>query len=139
MSKNSKAKRDAKRKKQPKTGLRSRVQAPIEAHGEMKDGEDRTLLSIGKQGEDWLVVMNGQVVAGASNAADIMVMLHQFADDQQAQGVAILNAYSTTFKQAATQDAEAEGLTLDEYIEREKEASPELPELPNDDVTAGEA
>ena len=60
MSKNSKNKRDAKRKKRPKTNMKSRVQAPIQAHGEMRNGEGTVLLSIGKQGEDWLVLMDGQ-------------------------------------------------------------------------------
>ncbi len=135
MSRNSKNKRDAKRKKQPKTGMRSRLQAPIQAHGEMKNGEGNVLLSIGKQGDDWVVVMDGQVVGGASNAADVMVMLHQFSHEQEREGHTILNTYSTTFQQAATEDAKAEGFTLDEYLARERQ-DPEVEALKLDDEEA---
>lgn len=118
MSKNSKAKRDAKRKKASKRPFARRLNDVIEPHGEMRDGTGRLIAGVGRQGADWVLIAGGQVIGGGSSAADVMAMLHQLSDMHQANGDAVLNTYTTTFRAAAARDAEEEGMSLDEYIER---------------------
>jgi hypothetical protein len=121
MSKNSKAKRDAKRKKAPKRSFIRRTVGAIEPHGEIRDGSGRVIAGIGRQGDEWLLVVGGRVMGGGSSAADVMVMLHQLSDMRQANGDAVVNTYSTTFKVAAERDAQQEGMSLSEYIERARD------------------
>ncbi|WP_156171509.1 hypothetical protein [Dyella japonica] len=118
MSKNSKAKRDAKRKKAPKRTHIRKPNAVFEPHGEMRDGAGRVIAGVGKQGDDWLLIAGGQVLAGGSSAADVMAMLDQLAAIRQADGDVVLNSYSTTFRACAERDAAEEGMTLYEYIEQ---------------------
>lgn len=121
MSKNSKAKRDAKRKKAPKRPFMRKLNDLIEPHGEMRDGTGRLIAGVGRHDEDWVLVVGGQVVAGGSRAADVMVMLHQLADMRQANGDAVVNTYSAAFKAAAEHDAKEEGISLYEYMERARD------------------
>jgi hypothetical protein len=93
----------------------------IEPHGEMRDGTGRLIAGIGRQGGDWVLVVGGQVMGRGSSAADVMAMLHQLADMRQAEGDAVMNTYSSTFKAAAERDAEEEGMSLTKYIERARE------------------
>src|ERR1700748_95074 len=112
MSKNSKAKRDAKRKKAPKRPYVRKSNDVFEPHGEMRDGEGRVIAGVGRQGDDWLLIAGGQVLAGGSSAADAMAMLDQLAAIRQADGDVVINSYSTTFRACAERDAAEAGMTL---------------------------
>lgn len=118
MSKNSKAKRDARRKKLPKRSLASRTSRQIEPHGEMRDENGRVVAGIGRQGEEWVLVIGNQIMGGGTGAADVMVMFHHLADIRQRDGGSVFNSYSTTFKAEAERDAAEQGMSLSEYIER---------------------
>lgn len=120
MSKNSKAKRDTKRKKAPKRSFVGRANA-IEHHGEMRDGSGRLIAGVGRHGGEWVLVVGGKVMAGGSSAADVMVMLDQLSTIRQADGDVVMNSYSTTFRACAERDAAEEGMTLYEYLERARE------------------
>ena len=52
-----------------------------------------------------------------NSAAMILAMLKHTASVRESEGVSVRLTYSTTLKTAATQEAEAEGKTLDAYLE----------------------
>ncbi len=137
MSRNSKTRRDAKRKKAPKRFTR-RIGAPIEPHGEMRDSAGNLVAGVGRQGEDWVLVIGDQVIGGGTNAADVMVMLDQLADLRQKEGHTMVNAYSPTLQAEAERAARAEGMTLDEYIAKSREELAEPEEVSDDDAEADE-
>ena len=103
-----------------RTSSRRMINA-IEPHGEMRDGSGRVIAGIGRQGGEWLLVVDGKVMGGGSSAADVMVMLDQLATIRQADGDAVMNSYSTTFKTCAERDAQEDGMSLYEYIERARD------------------
>lgn len=118
MSKNSKAKRDAKRKKLPTRGHGGHTSRQIEPHGEMKDSTGRVIAGIGRQASDWVLVIGNQVIGGGASAAEVMAMFHCLADIQQKDGGSISHAYSSEFQAEAERDALEQGMTLDAYVER---------------------
>jgi hypothetical protein len=116
MSINSKARRDAKKKKQSKPS--ARISKPeIKAHATLHDGEGNMLGGVGSDGKEWIFVLDGQVVAGTNSAAMTMAMLRHTASVRESQGLEIRVSYSNELKAAATQEAEAEGKSLDDYLE----------------------
>jgi hypothetical protein len=137
MSRNSKAKRDAKRKKAPKRFAR-RTGTPIEPHGEMRDSAGNLIAGVGRQGEDWVLVIGDQVIGGGTNAADVMVMLDQLAELRQKEGHTMVNSYSPTLQAEAERVAREEGMTLDEYIAKSREELAEPEEISGDDAEATE-
>jgi hypothetical protein len=137
MSRNSKAKRDAKRKKAPKRFTR-RIGMPIEPHGEIRDSDGSLIAGVGLQGEDWVLVIGDQVIGGGANAADVMVMLDHLADLRQKEGRTVVNAYSPVLQAEAERAARAEGMTLDEYIAKSREELAEPEEAPDDVMEATE-
>lgn len=121
MSRNSKAKRDARRKKLAKRSYLGRTSRQIEPHGEMRDENGRVIAGIGRQGDEWVLVIGNQVMGGGASAADVMVMFHHLADIHQRDGGSVFNSYSTTFKAEAERDAAEQGMSLSEYIERARD------------------
>jgi hypothetical protein len=139
MSRNSKAKRDAKRKKAPKRFTRS-IGTPIEPHGEMRDSDGSLIAGVGLQGEDWVLVIGDQVIGSGSgsNAADAMVMLDRIAELGQKEGRTVVTSYSPIMQAEAERAARAEGMTLDEYIAKGREELAEPEESADDGAEAAE-
>ena len=137
MSRNSKVKRDAKRKKAPKRFSR-RIGSPIEPHGEMRDSAGNLVAGIGRQGEDWVLVIGDRVIGGGTNAADVMVMLDQLADMRQKEGHTMVNSYSPALQAEAERAAREEGMTLEEYIAKSREELAEPDDASGDDAETAE-
>lgn len=115
MSINSKTRRDAKKKKQRKPGP-VRAASQVEPHAHLLDGDGNVFGGAGWRGNEWVMVMGSQVVAGTDSAGMILGMLKHVASLREAEGLAVQLNYSTKLRDAATKEAEAEGLTLDAYL-----------------------
>jgi len=121
MSKNSKARRDARKKKQPRSHTRTRAamsqSKSAEPHAALLGDGGVVLGGAAFHGGEWILLLNGAVVSGTSSAAMILAMLKHTASVRESEGMTVRLTYSTTLKAAATKEAEVEGKTLDAYLE----------------------
>jgi hypothetical protein len=117
MSINSKAKRDAKKKKRPKLGA-ARAVPVLRPHAEILDGEGKILGGAGFRSGEWVMVMSGKEVAATDSPAMIIAMLTHAATLVEEAGLQVELRYSTELRDAATVEAEREGKTLEQYLEQ---------------------
>jgi len=115
MSINSKAKRDAKKKRQKSKPLG--VEPKLVEHAHLRDGSGAVFGGAALRGEEWVMVLGGDIVAGTDSAAMILAMLKHVAASKEESGEAVRLDYSTQLRDAATREAEAEGKTLYQYLE----------------------
>lgn len=116
MSINSKAKRDARKKKRPKLGA-ARAAPVLRPHAEILDGEGNIVGGAGIRSGEWVMVMNGQEVAGTDSPAMILAMLKHAATTREEAGLQVELRYSTELRDAATVEAASEGKTLEQYLD----------------------
>src|SRR5262245_1492821 len=116
MSKNSKAKRDARKKKEPKRPIR-RLGNPLQPHAQWEDADGNTIGGAGWRDREWLMVLGGQVVARTESAAMTLAMLKHVVALQEQAGRAVKLTYSPAMEAVATREAAAEGKSLDEYLQ----------------------
>ena len=65
MSKQSKAKRDKRKKLQPKRPInRLNAQQPVQNHAVLTNEEGQVVAAIGLQGTEWLLAIGGQTIVG---------------------------------------------------------------------------
>src|SRR5688500_18148250 len=74
MSRNSKARRDARRKKAPKRPIR-RLGAPIQPHAQLELADGNTVGGAGWRDGEWLTVLGSQVIARTHSAAMTLAVL----------------------------------------------------------------
>ncbi|QSQ46141.1 hypothetical protein ISN34_04420 [Xanthomonas translucens pv. translucens] len=118
MSKQSKAKRDKRKKQQPKRGF-ARVgrEQPIANHAVLQDDSGRVLAAIGLQGSEWLLSIGGQTMGNADNPVPMLAMLKHLANVQEQEGNTITLDYSTQLQQMIDDLAADEGQTAAEYLD----------------------
>ncbi len=130
MSRNSKVKRDARVKKEPKRAIR-RLGASIQPHAQLLDGNDRSIGGVGWRDGEWLLVLGGQVAARSASAAMALAMLRHVVAVRERSGDELRLEASPPLLSAARREAADAGHTLDEYLavlERERlERSLEAP------------
>ncbi|MBA3487368.1 MAG: hypothetical protein H0T88_09320 [Lysobacter sp.] len=115
MSIRSKAKRDA-QKKQATRASRNSTPAPrIEPHAELRDSRGALLGGIARQDDEWVLGLDGQIVGGSASAATILTMLKRAAAMQERAGHQIVLKFSAALRQAAQQEADAKGMTLEQF------------------------
>ena len=135
MSRNSKAKRDARRKKEPKRPIR-RLGSPLQPHAQLETGDGNTIGGAGWRDGEWLTVLVGQVAARTQSAAMTLAMLKHIVALQEQGGQLLKLTYSPTLEAAATREAAAAGYPLEDYLqvlERERqERSEQADELPGE-------
>lgn len=138
MSRQSKAKRDARRRKEPKRPIR-RLGAPLQPHAQLLDADGHAVGGAGWRDGQWLTLLGGQVVARTDSAAMTLAMLRHLAALQERAGHAVRLAWSPTLEQAATGEAAAAGQTLEahlQWLEEERAArAAEGESAPDDDAT----
>ncbi|GAB3381225.1 hypothetical protein [Lysobacter fragariae] len=117
MSRNSKAKRDARKKKEPKRPIR-RLGAPLQPHAQLTDAQGNAIGGAGWRDGQWLMVLGGQVVARTPSAAMTMAMLRHVVALQAQSGVVVHLTQSPAMVDVATKEAAALGQTLDEYLQQ---------------------
>ncbi|HSM10450.1 MAG TPA: hypothetical protein VK827_02625 [Lysobacter sp.] len=114
MSIRSKAKRDA-RKKKAARNERETVRPSIEPHAELRDGHGVLLGGIARQDEEWVLGLDGQIVGGSTSPATVLAMLKRAAAMQERAGHAIELKFSAALREAAQEEARAQGKTLEEF------------------------
>ena len=117
MSKNSKAKRDKKRKQQGKRPFqRLGRDIPVENHAVMQDEEGRVVAAIGLQGTEWLLSVGGQTMGGGDNPVPMLAMLMHLQKMQQQEGQTVTLDYSAQLTHFIADLAAEENQTPDEYL-----------------------
>lgn len=118
VSKHSKAKRDKRKKQQPKRAFaRLGRDQPIANHAVLQDESGRVLAAIGLQGTEWLLSVGGQTMGNADNPVPMLAMLKHLANVQEQEGKTITLDYSTQLQQMIDDLAADEGKTAAEYLD----------------------
>ncbi|MFB8926161.1 hypothetical protein QSH46_008500 [Xanthomonas arboricola pv. juglandis] len=144
MSRNSKAKRDKRKKSQPKRPIVRLGQAPqIANHAVLQDADGRVVAAIGLQnGSEWLLSIGGQTMGSADNPVPMLAMLKHLANLQEKEGKTISLEYSTQLQQMIDDLAAEDGKTAEEYLTTlvsEFENSDAEGEAEDADAEAGDA
>ncbi|MEA9557019.1 hypothetical protein VC273_14195 [Xanthomonas nasturtii] len=118
MSRNSKAKRDKRKKQLPKRPIVRLGQAPqVTNHAVLQDADGRVVAAIGLQGgSEWMLSIGGQTMGSADNPVPMLAMLKHLANLQEAEGKTISLEYSTQLQQMIDDLAAEEGQTAEEYL-----------------------
>lgn len=114
MSITSKARRDARRKKQKKS--QARTPHSIQPHATLRDARGNLLGGVGLRGREWVFVLDGKTVAATESAAMAIAMLRHVAGLRGQDAADVVLACSTTLQAAASREAESEGKSLDDYL-----------------------
>jgi hypothetical protein len=115
MSIGSKAKRDARMKKARPAARRPPL--PITPHAQLRDGQDQVIGGAGLRGSEWVLVMDGEVLAGTESPGMILAMLSHAANLRQESGETIHLTYSDLLRDAATSEAASAGKTLEQLLD----------------------
>jgi hypothetical protein len=115
MSRNSKAKRDARIKNEPKRSIR-RLGGSLQPHAQLLDADDAAVGGVGWRDNEWLLVLGGQVAARSESAALALAMLKHVVAVQARAGRELRLEASPPLLHAAGREAAAAGHTLDEYL-----------------------
>ena len=119
MSKQSKAKRDKRKKQQPKRPIqRLNAQQPVQNHAVLQNEEGQVVAAIGLQGTEWLLAIGGQTMGNADNPVPMLAMLKHLANLQEKDGNHVSLNYSEQLQAMIDDLARDEGKTADEYLEQ---------------------
>lgn len=117
MSKQSKAKRDKRRKLQPKRPIqRLNSQQPVQNHAVLQNAEGQVVAAIGLQGTEWLLAIGGQTMGNADNPVPMLAMLKHLANVQEKEGRPVTLETSPQLQQMIDDLAADEGKTAEEYL-----------------------
>ena len=118
MSRNSKAKRDQGKKKQPKRPFaRLDREQPVVNHATLEDEDGRVVAAIGQQaGGEWLLALGGQTMGNADNPVPMLAMLKHLANVQEKEGKTVTLNYSESLQQMIDDLAADEGKSADDYL-----------------------
>ncbi|WP_420008054.1 hypothetical protein [Xanthomonas sacchari] len=118
MSKQSKAKRDKRKKQQsPRPFARLGREQPIANHAVLQNESGRVLAAIGLQGRQWLLSVGGQTMGNADNPVPMLAMLKHLANLQEQEGNTITLDYSVQLQQMIDALAAEAGQTPTEYLD----------------------
>ncbi len=119
MSINSKARRDAKKRKAIKARNQATANAPaIEPHAELRNPQGELLAGIVRQRGAWVLGMHGRIVGSSDSAAEVLMMIKRAAALHEAEGQAVRLVYSDELRDFAEMEAAALNLSLAEYEQR---------------------
>ena len=135
MSRSSKARRDARRKKQPKRPIR-RLGSPIQPHAPLELADGNTVGGAGWRDGEWLTVLGSQVVARTQSAAMTLAVLRHIVALQEQAGHAVRLTYSPAMEAVATREAAAAGKPLEEYLQVLEQERAERAALDSHDVAS---
>lgn len=116
MSIQSKARREAKKRKATKERNQARANAPaIEPHAELRNPQGELLAGIVRQAGVWVLGMDGRIAGSSDSAAEVLAMIKQAAALHEAQGDPVRLVYSDELRDTAVIEAAAQGLTLEQF------------------------
>jgi hypothetical protein len=140
MSKQSKAKRDKRKKSQPKRPItRLNSQQPVQNHAVLQNEEGQVVAAIGLQGTEWLLAIGGQTMGNADNPVPMLAMLKHLANVQEKEGRKVTLEYSTQLQQLIDDLAADEGKTADDYLAALVSEFEGVEDAADDETAEGEA
>ena len=117
MSKNSKAKRDQRKKQQARRPfLRLDSQQQVQNHAVLMNEEGRVIAAIGLQGRQWLLSIGGQTMGNADNPVPMLAMLKHLSNVQEKEGRTVTLEYSPLLQQLLDALAAEQGVSADAYL-----------------------
>src|SRR5688572_21411573 len=140
MSRQSKARRDARRKKEPDRPIR-RLGQQIQPHAQLADAQGNAVGGAGWRDGQWLTVVGGQVVARTDSASLTLAVLRHLAALHEDAGRAVTLTFSPALEAMATREAATAGLSLEEHLqqlEAERMSRNEPPPGAESTASAGE-
>jgi len=138
MSRNSKVKRDARKKKEPAKAIR-RLGAALQPHAQLLDDDNSSVGGVGWRDGEWLLVLGSQIAVRSDSASMALAMLRHVVAVQERAGRELRLEASAPLLHAAGREAAALGRTLEEHLaaleqermEREPLAPMVTPSLPH--------
>ena len=119
MSKQSKAKRDKRKKSQPKRPIqRLNSQQPVQNHAVLQNEEGQVVAAIGLQGTEWLLAIGGQTMGNADNPVPMLAMLKHLSNVQEKEGRKVNLEYSELLQKLLDTLAAESEQTADEYLDK---------------------
>lgn len=115
MSIQSKARRDAHRRKAERERNLQPQPAPIEPHAELRDRERRLLAGIVRRDGQWVLGMDGRIAGETDSAARVFALIRRAAELHEAKGVPVRLVYSDALRDAAKAELDAQGLSQADY------------------------
>ena len=122
MSIQSKARRDARKRKAERD--RNRVRAgrpPIEPHAELRDAEGNLLAGVVRQSGVWVLGMDGRIAGSSDSAAQMLMLMRRAQRLHDAQGLPVKLVFSDVLRDEAELEAVANGKSLAEYEQQLEE------------------
>lgn len=118
MSRNSKAKRDQRKKLQPRRPFaRLGREVPVTNHAVLRDGDGQVVAAIGQQSPgEWLLAIGGQTMGSAEDPVPMLAMLQHLANVQNQDGKALTLEYSDTLTRLLAAAAEDAGRGAEEHL-----------------------
>ncbi|ALN57979.1 MULTISPECIES: hypothetical protein [Lysobacter] len=140
MSINSKARRDAKKRKLARARPVAAVGASIEPHAELRDTDGRLLGGIVRRDGEWTLGLGGRIVGGSESAARVLALLERAASLHRREGRQVSLGCSSALRRAADQELAERGLSSEQFREElEKELAIDPPPALNVVADAGDA
>ncbi len=117
MSINSKARRDAKKRKLAKARRAAETQPPkaVEPHAELRDPQGTLLGGIVRREGEWTLGLGGRIVGETHSAARVLAILKRAASLHEREGTEVKLTYSTALGAAAQQEAAEQGLSFEQF------------------------
>jgi hypothetical protein len=126
MSINSKARRDAKKRKIAKARNAPLPGPSIEPHAELRDAQGRLLGGIVRREGEWTLGLGGRIVGGSESAARVLALLERAASLHRGEGREVSLGCSAALRTAAQSEVAERGLSFEEFrVELEKELAVE--------------
>ncbi|WP_411834451.1 hypothetical protein [Pseudoxanthomonas mexicana] len=116
MSIQSKARREAKKRKAEKARNLARANAPaVEPHAELRNPQGELLAGIVRRAGVWVLGLHGRIAGSSDSAAEVLAMIKRAAALHEAEGQPVRLAYSDELRDTAELEAAAQGLSLEAY------------------------
>ena len=117
MSKQSKAKRDKRKKQQPQRPFaRLGGQQQVQNHAVLVNEENQVVAAIGLQGREWLLSIGGQTMGNAESPLPMLAMLKHLSNVQEREGRKVTLEYSQPLQQMLDSVAAEQGKSADDYL-----------------------
>ncbi|KAB7762655.1 MULTISPECIES: hypothetical protein [unclassified Xanthomonas] len=121
MSIQSKQRRDLRKKLAERLRHRAEGAVPathIEPHAELRDQQRTLLAGIVRRDGEWVLGMDGRIAGQSESAAQVLSLIMQAAELHERAGTPVRLMYSDALKDAAQADAQAQGLSFEEFKTR---------------------
>ncbi|WP_374319451.1 hypothetical protein [Pseudoxanthomonas kaohsiungensis] len=133
MSIQSKARRDARRRKAERERNRRGDAPAIEPHAELRDRDDNLLAGIVRQSGVWVLGMDGRIVGSSDSAAQMLMLIRRAQRLHDEKGVPVKLVYSDALRDEAELEAAVHGKSLADY---EKQLEDEMAAVQPDAASA---